>query len=63
MSLLNYLKTALLDDDGEILLGSDARDPPPDEMLCECRICGSTVHREKTRCPVCNSTEIAEYQF
>ncbi|WP_167768487.1 hypothetical protein [Haloarcula amylovorans] len=33
------------------------------ESLRECRQCGTTVEEAAGRCPACDSTEIAHYEF
>ena len=40
------------------------RDPDPDAVLLhECRHCGSKFDEAVVRCPVCEATEIATYEF
>ncbi len=36
---------------------------PDSAVLYECRHCGSKFEESVTECPVCESTEIATYQF
>ena len=39
-------------------------EPEPDAaVLHECRHCGSKFDEPVTRCPVCETTEIATYEF
>jgi uncharacterized OB-fold protein len=34
-----------------------------DELVCECRRCGTTVSPGTDRCPECESTDIVRYSF
>ncbi|RQG97987.1 hypothetical protein [Natrarchaeobius chitinivorans] len=37
--------------------------PTDDAVLHECRHCGSKFEESVEQCPVCDSTEIATYEF
>lgn len=34
-----------------------------DQVVCECRRCGTTVKRGTDRCPACGTAEIARYEI
>ena len=35
----------------------------PHQLLCECRNCGYSVHKEISECPRCETDEIARYEI